>query len=514
MLKNKRIRNAIMIVLFISCVALAYKVGSDALLNKRIFDLDESLSLSLANSELEGWVAYTPQNWFTQSFFKQYIVTDKPFNYAQVILNQTKDVHPPLYYLILHTIFSMNPGEYTPSMAFGMNFVSYIVNTAVIYLLVSRHSKSILAPAITSVFYLSNPLVLKILTLLRMYQLVSSFSLLFIFSGLEVVLKKKPAYILLALFTLLGGLTHYYFYYTLIAVCIVFGIILLSRKRWKSLLGSAFSVAVPALANLFVIFPATQDHLFSEDPIGAHGSYARYALSSGRINADRLKEFLSFSGLGSTAFRIVLAVVMVTLFLTLFVKLKKLKLKKAFNIPLLMVSCGLFGAYCLYVLVTSQTASYITPRYLIAGEMIMFVAVGLFIGSLPYEVPNIALALLTCFLFSPELLNSNEGTISSYQYAVANGGPAIVVSDEVLSDNEAGKNFSDFMNYSATGFLVTGQENFNPLPEDFTLYCHEGTDIKKVKPYLEKLAGKLLTFEEKTDVIATDATIYEVHHER
>lgn len=61
--------------------------------------------------------------WVSGTEIKNSITADKgnQFQYMQVYLNQAVDVHPPLYYFIIHTIFSMFPGVFT-------NFFPYIVN--------------------------------------------------------------------------------------------------------------------------------------------------------------------------------------------------------------------------------------------------------------------------------------------------------------------------------------------------------------------------------------------------
>ncbi len=39
---------------------------------------------------------------------------EKRFDYAQVYINQMMDVHPCIYYFVVHTVFSLFPGVYSP----------------------------------------------------------------------------------------------------------------------------------------------------------------------------------------------------------------------------------------------------------------------------------------------------------------------------------------------------------------------------------------------------------------
>ena len=82
---------------------------------KEGYFVDELWSYGLANSteyphiySIQGW----DQKWQTPEYYMNYIEVEKgqQFDYRTVIYNQTQDNHPPLFYLILHTVCSLFPG--------------------------------------------------------------------------------------------------------------------------------------------------------------------------------------------------------------------------------------------------------------------------------------------------------------------------------------------------------------------------------------------------------------------
>ena len=78
-----------------------------------------------------------PEAVFTQSEFLNYVAPQGStrFNYASVYYNQTQDVHPPLFYFLLHTVCSLFPGSFTKWTGLGMNLVLLGGTLAALYAL-------------------------------------------------------------------------------------------------------------------------------------------------------------------------------------------------------------------------------------------------------------------------------------------------------------------------------------------------------------------------------------------
>lgn len=115
---------------------------------KEGFFLDEIYSYGLSNSSYVPFLSWLhggeqvangklPEAVFTQSEFLNYVAPQGStrFDYASVYYNQTQDVHPPLFYFLLHTVCSLFPGSFTKWTGLGMNFVLLGGTLAALYAL-------------------------------------------------------------------------------------------------------------------------------------------------------------------------------------------------------------------------------------------------------------------------------------------------------------------------------------------------------------------------------------------
>ncbi len=98
---------------------------------KENFHIDEIFSYGLSNYThgiypvFEDGVVYEPASEVLDDYVT--VSSDSRFNYPNVFKNQADDVHPPLYYIILHTICSLFPGRFSIWYAGIINIVFSMV---------------------------------------------------------------------------------------------------------------------------------------------------------------------------------------------------------------------------------------------------------------------------------------------------------------------------------------------------------------------------------------------------
>ena len=109
LVRNKaRTRNGLIYILFIILMVFTIR-------NKTNLYVDEVYSYGLANHtdgmfmQIEDGKTYYPSNTPWISYMA--VSADSRFDYANVWENQAQDVHPPLYYVILHTIYCLHWGH-------------------------------------------------------------------------------------------------------------------------------------------------------------------------------------------------------------------------------------------------------------------------------------------------------------------------------------------------------------------------------------------------------------------
>jgi len=78
--------------------------------------------------------------WITGQDLNNYITVQpsQRFDYKNVISNLKYDEHPPLYFMILHTICSFFPDTYSKWFAFPINIICFVLTMIVLFLLVKK----------------------------------------------------------------------------------------------------------------------------------------------------------------------------------------------------------------------------------------------------------------------------------------------------------------------------------------------------------------------------------------
>lgn len=168
------------------------------------------------------------------------VLPGQRFQYGTVTRMQTYDVHPPFYYLLLHTVCSLFPGRFSKWSGIGLNIVLFVLSWSVLAKLTRRivtgALRSAAAPGgkvqtcvtaadvperITRVMifgvcllYGFNPAVYSGVMLVRMYMLLALWILLVTWLHVKSLQERKRGfsfYLPLMAVVYLGFLTHYYF---------------------------------------------------------------------------------------------------------------------------------------------------------------------------------------------------------------------------------------------------------------------------------------------------------------
>lgn len=145
---------------------------------KENYHVDELLSFTLSNNDT-GWMhfedgrKYNSEDLFESQFAAQ---TDRRFDYTTVWNNQAGDVHPPLYYAILHTICSLTPQRISKWQPAIINFIFALLTLyiqrriwALFWPKVHTEKQSKLIQNITFGVWVLLPGVLNAIAFFRMY---------------------------------------------------------------------------------------------------------------------------------------------------------------------------------------------------------------------------------------------------------------------------------------------------------------------------------------------------------
>ena len=211
---------------------------------------DEVWSYGLANSYYDPHLFMTANGgeftyqdrWLDGETFRNYLTVDEEhrFRYDSVLYNMKHDMHPPMYFAILHTISSFFPGRISLWYAFSINLISFVIVQILLFIFTRKLFKSDLLALAAVAFFGFSIGALDIYVFLRPYVMISIWTLM-LFIGHYNILSKKDLrwnngnYICIAAATCLGVLTDFFFIPFAFAVAVLFCVGFMLKKRWKQL---------------------------------------------------------------------------------------------------------------------------------------------------------------------------------------------------------------------------------------------------------------------------------------
>lgn len=240
---------------------------------------DEQWTFNLANRYYEpflGTIDASPYygKWLSPDFWNS-VLTVNPaygFNYGSVFYNQSLDVHPPLYYLIIHTICSFFPNIYSKWFGIIPNIVFFLLSQFVIYNIGTLIFKKRYTALLLCLFYGFSWGVINNAVYVRMYGLLSLWAVISYYLHLKLMNRfNRNSLIMVLLFSLLGILTQYYFLIFQFFVSAGYSIYLLFKKEYKHLLEYCIGY-LGILGAVIIIFPAAINQITGK--VGNQGNEA------------------------------------------------------------------------------------------------------------------------------------------------------------------------------------------------------------------------------------------------
>lgn len=279
------------------------------------------------------------------------------FEYAIPYRNQAADVHPPLYYILMHTLCSFVPGQIVFALGTGLNIFFMLGCTLLLYLLATEVFGSRKIGLVTAALFGITYGACNMVLFVRMYTMMAFIALAHVYVYLRFLEEKRLTWkhwLLFGSTLILGVLTHYYFILLAFFLAAWYFVKFWMQKQFKEECFFHVSIEVCALISL-VIFPPMWNHIFND----YRGEEAREALVGMGGFGGRLKAMLRFLDaqlFGGWLWLLLMAgVILLVIYGIKYKNFPLRELKKLF--PILFMTGGYF------VLVT-KIAPYATDRYL------------------------------------------------------------------------------------------------------------------------------------------------------
>lgn len=255
------------VILFVQIVFMLYYCNM-----KQGFFVDEIWSYGLSNSY------YHAQIWedngldnvkIDPEMFKSYLTVNKgeEFSYGSVIYNQTHDAHPPLFYLVLHTISSFFPGQFSKWFGLIPNIFYFAISMFLLLKIARCISKNNIFNIAVLTFYGFSIGAVNSVTFVRMYMLLTMWCLLFLLQNIRLYQEKRQSLknmILLVIATCGGMYTQFFFIIFAAPIVLFYMVYLLKNKQWKYMVQYCLCGCIGA-ACAIVLFPSYILKVFGGD---------------------------------------------------------------------------------------------------------------------------------------------------------------------------------------------------------------------------------------------------------
>lgn len=399
--------------------------------------------------------------WKTKEEAKEYMTVsvDEVFNYWSVYYNQARDVHPPLFYMLVHLVSSICLNNFSKYIIFSINLVFYIASCFILRKIMRLFSKDNLS-WITILLYGLSMGAISIVMFQRMYMMLTFFVLAYLYLNLKIFknsfeIDKKTKRCLVATI-ILGFLTQYYFCIYAVFVAFIAVIVMIKNKKYDSLKRYIWCHIKAAIIGI-IIFPASIYHIFFSYR-GAAGGVADGSY------LDRLKEYLNLIFYGFSipeTIGYIIIGILIAMFVSKLVKAKRRDITLLISIPII-----------LFTLVIVKIAPFINIRYISLIFPIIVIAVELGILSAVNEMIRNLKKEKKEETKLYKMLSKNAGviviaiiTIGVSSYGLLKSKPEFLYTDYT-------KRIEIAEQYTNLKFVYIGQSPFNHLQdmEEFLRY--------------------------------------------
>lgn len=285
-MKRKGLYFALVLLVLIQAGNIVYTFGNV----KEGYHSDEAWSYGLANSYYRPFLhlregasyrdvslefAENINQWISGDVFKDYITVQptERFAYGSVYSNQVLDCHPPLYYMLLHTVCSFFPDQFSWWYGLALNLVFFLGTQVFLFLAAEKLSGSRAAALLACVFYGGGQGVLCTFTYIRQYSLLTLLCVAFTYWGLclyrqyeEKAGFRKSTLAAAGVTAFLAFMTHYYAIAYMGVFTALFCLWLLLKRGIRSMFLYGGSI-LAALLAAFAVFPAMFDHITRKDTV-------------------------------------------------------------------------------------------------------------------------------------------------------------------------------------------------------------------------------------------------------
>ncbi len=277
---SKKFLSFIILVIFLQC-ALIWHFG----VAKPNLFIDEWWSFNLANGKTPFLTDVPTEMIGTRlsSDFWNGVVTVKwpdLFDFKTVWANQAADVHPPLYYALLHVLCGLHGEGFSMIPALLLNTIFFIGTQFFLYFIVCDITKRRYYGLWAIVFYGFSIGAVSTVLCFRMYMMLAFFVLSSVYFNIKIIEGERRVIWLVCLTVvhIVGFLTQYYYiiyaFFAGIPVLVFLGV----HRKYRDV-GVYVGLALLSVSLSFAVFPDFVHHIFGSNYRGVE-AFSNFASTS------------------------------------------------------------------------------------------------------------------------------------------------------------------------------------------------------------------------------------------
>lgn len=348
---------------------------------------DEVFSYISANSMggFKGICFLEDQTWYEADYFKDALTAtgEERFNIEMVVENQAMDTHPPLFYLLLNFVCSVFTGKFSKWFGIGLNIFFLVLLGGDLYLLLQYFLNNKYMSLFLSMVFCCSRLTVNMVLFVRMYVILMTLVVFQAWFHLKLydrmteregefsIKQHFRMYLGLSCITLMGALTHYYFFIYQFFLTAVFVFELWKYKKYKDIFRYIATMSVSGMIYL-CLYPAVLNHVFFK----YRGRDAVHKFLKGEtLFGDVISMFSIFDEqlFKRTLLPLLLLLTGVTIFFMLKKKVGQTTLRKGSLLVLPAV---------IYFYIVSKASPFVTVRYVSPVAPVLYAALAVWAGCL------------------------------------------------------------------------------------------------------------------------------------
>lgn len=415
--------------------------------------------------------------WRSREEAIEYMTLDKDeiFNYFIVYYNTGEDVHPPLFYFLVHFVSSFWLGHFSKYIIFIVNLIFLLLTCFTIKKILEILKKEhLVLPA--TIFYALSMGAISTVMFQRMYMMLTFFCLWLLYVNLKIYFNEfeltKKLKFELCLVTILGFLTQYYFCVYAAFVAFIMLILLIKRKEKAKVKIYIFQFIKSAIIGIIIFIPCIYHIFFSYRGVTFQRDKQNFFEMIPLFIQNILK--LQF---GNEIIGLICMIVIMIISIIGFKKIKNKELPILFIVPVL-----------LYLLLISKLAPFKSVRYIMNILPLISIIIILILDKIlknkktsfiVLTILVLAISLYTNLINTPKYLYLSYSNYMEIAEENKNN-KLVFVCDTVYNHL---RNIKEFMTYEES--LILASENLEQLINDEKLK-NEDEFILSIQKWIRK----------------------------